>query len=77
VFYVGLTLVLMSLTLLNAGTLLRRSRTLDDEYDAGYRSGYRAGRRALLIGLDGGGKRDEEDRSNVRRISGGGGGRPS
>ena len=72
VFYIGLTLFLTSLTLLNAGTLLRRSRSLDDEYDAGYRSGYRAGRRALLVGLDGGRGRSAE--GEVRRLSDGTGG---
>lgn len=54
-FFVGLTLLLCGSVLFNAGLITQRSRTLDEEFDAGYRVGYRAGRRVggpTLVHLD-------------------------
>ena len=41
----GLTLVLIGTLSAHAGLTLRRNRTLDEEFEAGYRAGHRAGRR--------------------------------
>lgn len=54
-FYIGMTLVLLGGTCLNTGYVARRSRTLDEEFAAGYRMGERAGRRVAkptLVSLD-------------------------
>jgi hypothetical protein len=46
----GLIVMLAGVTMCNMGVVLRRWRTLDEEFEAGYRVGYRAGRRAPLVG---------------------------
>jgi hypothetical protein len=52
-FYVGLTVCIMGVTALNTGFILCRSRSLRDEFDAGYRTGYREGRRrAPLVAVN-------------------------
>jgi hypothetical protein len=46
---VGLVTMLAALTMCNMAVAVRRWRTLDEEFEAGYRVGYRAGRRAPLV----------------------------
>jgi hypothetical protein len=46
---VGLVAILAALTMSNMAVAVRRWRTLDEEFEAGYRVGYRAGRRAPLF----------------------------
>jgi len=47
-FYIGLTLMLTAVIVVNTGHIVIRARSLDAEFDAGYRVGYRAGRRVPL-----------------------------
>src|SRR5690242_5578536 len=56
---VGVALVVMGATLVNTGYISMRTRTLDEEFDAGYRVGYRNGRRTakpVIVSLDSGRK---------------------
>jgi hypothetical protein len=46
---VGLTLVIIGATTASTGIAAHRSRSLEEEFDAGYRVGYRAGRRAPTL----------------------------
>lgn len=47
-FFIGLALLVVSCIGFNAVTREAHTRTLNEEFDAGYRVGYRAGRRTLL-----------------------------
>lgn len=54
-FFLGLTALLAAGITLNTSLIVRRSRTLDEEFDAGYRVGHRVGRRIgtpRLVHLD-------------------------
>ena len=54
-FFLGLTALIAAGSTVNTAWLVRRSRTLDEEFDCGYRVGHRAGRRAgapQLVHLD-------------------------
>ena len=47
-FFVGLTIIIVSTIAANATLREYRTRTLNEEFEAGYRVGYRAGRRNPL-----------------------------
>ena len=47
-FFIGLASIVVSCIGVNAVLREARTRTLNDEFEAGYRVGYRAGRRTLL-----------------------------
>jgi hypothetical protein len=48
---VGLSATIMGCTTINAGLILARSRSMEEEFEVGYRVGYRAGRRAPQVRL--------------------------
>jgi hypothetical protein len=48
-FLLGLALSLVGVIIANTGYIAMRSRSMDEEFDAGYRVGYRAGRRTPRI----------------------------
>lgn len=50
-FFVGLTKILLSGVVANAGLLSFRSHSMDEEFAAGHRIGFRAGRRTPSIGV--------------------------
>lgn len=45
----GLTLIIVGAITASTAVMGHRSRSLEEEYDAGYRVGYRAGRRAPVL----------------------------
>ncbi len=60
-FVVGVAALIVGAMMCCTGLMCQRSRTLDEEYDAGFRMGYRAGRKVPLTSTV----------SPIRRVRGG------
>lgn len=63
-FLVGLAMCVIGAVIANAGCARQRTRTLDEEFEAGYRAGYRCGRRAPRL-------EPIENVTPIRRVHGG------
>jgi hypothetical protein len=68
--YVGLSICLLACTTLNSGFLLCRSRSLKEEFEAGYRTGFREGRRDAPLAVVNGRNHAGVSQASVRSLAG-------